>query len=156
MDYDEDFKKAFRGMLETEMCPAYCGSATRKAYNMYVEAKNAYKKYQASSKKKRKHCLRELTAQYYAQHKETIMKELFRKDTLELKQIFSESGIATDQLIMVAEARQTLRQFDSSNEIGQAQDGIDSLWNQYRNDYELFNQIERGKVSYDGHSWLSI
>lgn len=156
LDYDEDFQKAFCGMLETRVCPEYCGSATRKAYYMYVEAKNAYKKYQASSEKKREHCLRKLTDHYYAQHKETIMKELFRKDPLELKQIFSESGIATDQLLMVAEARQTLRQFDSSNEIGQAQDEIDSLWNQYRNDYELFNQIERGKVSYDGHSWLSI
>lgn len=146
LEKDYQFQNAWNALRECRKPYPYCSRMTGNAMQEVYAAIDNHKKYVERMKKEKNERLLELANQYYMKQKKKIQEEILGKTTQELRELFRDSGIAIEQLIQVADAWKVLRQNEKANQIADAESRIQELWTEYRKEYELFKQVERGST----------
>lgn len=146
LEKDSRFRNAWNDLLKHRKAYPYCSWMTREAMQKVYDANKKRNEYIARVKEEKKKRLPELANQYYMKQKEKIQEEILGKTTQELRELFRDSGIAIEQLIQVADAWKVLRQNEKASQIAAAESRIQELWTEYRKEYELFKQVERGST----------
>lgn len=146
LEGNPQFQDAWERLLEDPKSCPYCSWMTSEAVQEVRNAIADYDRNAAQVEEKARERSRELAIQYYKRKKEQIQKELFGKSTQELQELFQDSGIAMGQLIEVADAWKSLYQDGKANQVEEVGSRIQGLWTEYRKEYQLFNQVERGRT----------
>lgn len=145
LEKDPQFQSAWEDLQKNPKACPYCSRITSGAMQKVYDAIADYDENAALVEKKTKEQSQKLASQYYKEQKRRIQEEIFAKPTQELQELFSDSGIAIESLIQVADAWKLLHQNEKSKQLAEAESGIQGLWSEYRIEYELFKQVERGR-----------
>lgn len=146
LEKDPGFQSAWESLLKQEKGGPSCSAMTSKALQEREKAIALYRENMAQHQKKMQKRLQELAIQYYTEEKEQIQRQILDKSTQELQELFQDSGIDLALLIQVADAWKALGQEEKGKQIKEAESGIQQLWADYRTEYELFKQVERGRT----------
>ena len=84
-----------------------------------------------------------VSEEYWTKHKNEILDLLISENELNLREMFRNTPVSTERLMSYAQAKKNMASINKKIEA--AQMVIDKIWNTYKGDYQLFQQIvEKG------------
>ena len=146
LEEDQQFKNAYRDLLKNPGACSFCSARTREGVKSVQEAKRDKKDLQEQYQKEKQERKRELTAQYCEKEKRQILEQLLEKPAEELKALFKKADVPMQTVLQLAEAWKALRQNEKANHAETIEVKIQGLWSEYRKEYQLFQQVERGRT----------
>ncbi len=146
LEEDQQFKNAYRDLLKNPRACSFCSARTRESVKSVQEAKRDKKDLQEQYQKEKQERKRELAAQYCEKEKRQILEQLLEKPAEELKALFKKADVPMQTVLQLAEAWKALRQNEKANQAEAIEVKIQGLWSEYRKEYQLFQQVERGRT----------
>ena len=146
LEEDQQFKNAYRDLLKNPRACSFCSATTREGVKSVQEAKRDKKDLQEQYQKEKQERKRELAAQYCEKEKRQILEQLLEKPAEELKALFKKADVPMQTVLQLAEAWKALRQNEKANPAEAVEVKIQGLWSEYRKEYQLFGQVERGRT----------
>lgn len=146
LEEDQQFKNAYRELLKNPRACSFCSARTREGVKSVQEAKRDKKDLQEQYQKEKQERKRELAAQYCEKEKRQILEQLLEKPAEELKALFKKADVPMQTVLQLAEAWNALRQNEKGNPAEAVEVKIQGLWSEYRKEYQLFQQVERGRT----------
>lgn len=146
LEEDQQFKNAYRDLLKNPSACSFCSARTREGVKSVQEAKRDKKDLQEQYQKEKQERKRELTAQYCEKEKRQVLEQLLEKPAEELKALFQKADVPMQTVLQLAEAWKVLRQNEKANPAEAIEVKIQGLWSEYRKEYQLFGQVERGRT----------
>ena len=146
LEEDQQFKNAYRELLKNPRACSFCSARTREGVKSVQEAKRDKKDLQEQYQKEKQERKRELAAQYCEKEKRQILEQLLEKPAEELKALFKKADVPMQTVLQLAEAWKALRQNEKANQAEAIEVKIQGLWSEYRKEYQLFQQVERGRT----------
>lgn len=139
LEEDSQFRNAFRTLLRNPGDCPFCGAKTREAAKSVCALRERYQQVRQAWQEKR-------AAQYCEKQKGQILEELLEKPPRELKTLLGGTSLPMETVLSLAEAWKALRQNEKANPAEAVEVKIQGLWSEYRKEYQLFQQVERGRT----------
>lgn len=146
LEKDSQFQSAYRTLLSNPGACSFCGAKTREAAKsvraLKEEKETLWERYQQD----RQAWQEKRVAQYCEKQKGQILEELLEKPPQELETLLGGTSLPMETVLSLAEAWKALRQNEKANQAEAIEVKIQGLWSEYRKEYQLFGQVERGRT----------
>lgn len=146
LEEDPQFQSAYRELLRNPgVCP-FCGAKTREAAKSVRTLKEEKETLRERYQQDKQAWQEKRAAQYCEKQKGQILEELLEKPPRELETLLGGTDLPMETVLSLAEAWKALRQNEKANPAEAIEVKIQELWSEYRKEYQLFQQVERGRT----------
>lgn len=146
LEKDSQFQSAYRTLLSNPGACSFCGAKTREAAKsvraLKEEKETLWERYQQD----RQAWQEKRAAQYCEKQKGQILEELLEKPPRELETLLGGTSLPMETVISLAEAWKALRRNEKANQAEAIEVKIQERWSEYRKEYQLYGQVERGRT----------
>lgn len=146
LEKDSQFQNAYRELLSNPGACSFCGAKTREAAKSVRALKEEKETLRERYQQDRQAWQEKQAAQYCEKQKGQILEELLEKPPRELETLLGGTSLPMETVISLAEAWKALRQNEKANPAEAVEVKIQGLWSEYRKEYQLFQQVERGRT----------
>lgn len=146
LEKDSQFQSAYRTLLSNPGACSFCGAKTREAAKSVRALKEEKETLRERYQQDRQAWQEKRAAQYCEKQKGQILEELLEKPPRELETLLGGTSLPMETVISLAEAWKALRQNEKANQAEAVEVKIQGLWSEYRKEYQLFQQVERGRT----------
>lgn len=146
LEKDSQFQSAYRELLRNPGACPFCGAKTREAAKSVRALKEEKETLRERYQQDRQAWQEKRAAQYCEKQKGQILEELLEKPPRELETLLGGTSLPMAAVLSLAEAWKALRQNEKANPAEAVEVKIQGLWSEYRKEYQLFWQIERGRT----------
>lgn len=146
LEKDSQFQSAYRKLLSNPGACSFCGAKTREAAKSVRALKEEKETLQERYQQDRQAWQEKRAAQYCEKQKGQILEELLEKPPRELETLLGGTSLPMAAVLSLAEAWKALRQNEKANPAEAVEVKIQGLWSEYRKEYQLFQQVERGRT----------
>lgn len=146
LEKDSQFQSAYRTLLSNPGACSFCGAKTREAAKSVRALKEEKETLRERYQQDRQAWQGKQAAQYCEKQKGQILEELLEKPPRELETLLGGTSLPMETVISLAEAWKALRQNEKANPAEAVEVKIQGLWSEYRKEYQLFQQVERGRT----------
>lgn len=146
LEKDSQFQSAYRTLLSNPGACSFCGAKTREAAKSVRALKEEKETLRERYQQDRQAWQEKRAAQYCEKQKGQILEELLEKPPRELETLLGGTSLPMETVISLAEAWKALRQNEKANPAEAVEVKIQGLWSEYRKEYQLFQQVERGRT----------
>ncbi len=146
LEKDSQFQNAYRTLLSNPGACSFCGAKTREAAKSVRALKEEKETLRERYQQDRQAWQEKQAAQYCEKQKGQILEELLEKPPRELETLLGGTSLPMETVISLAEAWKALRQNEKANPAEAVEVKIQGLWSEYRKEYQLFQQVERGRT----------
>lgn len=146
LEKDSQFQSAYRELLRNPGACSFCGAKTREAAKSVRALKEEKEALRERYQQDRQAWQEKRAAQYCEKQKGQILEELLEKPPRELETLLGGTSLPMAAVLSLAEAWKALRQNEKANPAEAVEVKIQGLWSEYRKEYQLFQQVERGRT----------
>lgn len=146
LEKDSQFQSAYRELLRNPGACSFCGAKTREAAKSVRALKEEKETLRERYQQDRQAWQEKRAAQYCEKQKGQILEELLEKPPQELETLLGGTSLPMETVLSLAEAWKALRQNEKANPAEAVEVKIQGLWSEYRKEYQLFQQVERGRT----------
>lgn len=146
LEKDSQFQSAYRTLLSNPGACSFCGAKTREAAKSVRALKEEKETLRERYQQDRQAWQEKRAAQYCEKQKGQILEELLEKPPRELETLLGGTDLPMETVLSLAEAWKALRQNEKANPAEAVEVKIQGLWSEYRKEYQLFQQVERGRT----------
>lgn len=146
LEKDSQFQSAYRKLLSNPGACSFCGAKTREAAKSVRALKEEKETLRERYQQDRQAWQEKRAAQYCEKQKGQILEELLEKPPRELETLLGGTSLPMAAVLSLAEAWKALRQNEKANPAEAVEVKIQGLWSEYRKEYQLFQQVERGRT----------
>lgn len=146
LEKDSQFQSAYRELLRNPGACSFCGAKTREAAKSVRALKEEKEALQERYQQERQAWQEKRAARYCEKRKGQILEELMEKPPRELEALLGGTSLPMAAVLSLAEAWKALRQNEKANPAEAVEVKIQGLWSEYRKEYQLFQQVERGRT----------
>lgn len=146
LEKDSQFQSAYRTLLSNPGACSFCGAKTREAAKSVRALKEEKETLRERYQQDRQAWQEKRAAQYCEKQKGQILEELLEKPPRELETLLGGTSLPMEAVLSLAEAWKALRQNEKANQAEAVEVKIQGLWSEYRKEYQLFQQVERGRT----------
>lgn len=146
LEKDSQFQSAYRTLLSNPGACSFCGAKTREAAKSVRALKEEKETLRERYQQDRQAWQEKQAAQYCEKQKGQILEELLEKPPRELETLLGGTSLPMETVLSLAEAWKALRQNEKANPAEAVEVKIQGLWSEYRKEYQLFQQVERGRT----------
>lgn len=146
LEKDRQFQSAYQTLLRNPGDCPFCGAKTREAAKSVRALWEEKKTLREHNQQERQAWQEKLAAQYCEKQKGQFLEELMEKPPRELETLLGGTSLPMAAVLSLAEAWKTLRQNEKANQAEAIEVRIQGLWSEYRKEYQLFGQVERGRT----------
>lgn len=146
LEKDSQFQSAYRTLLSNPGACSFCGAKTREAAKSVRALKEEKETLRERYQQDRQAWQEKRAAQYCEKQKGQILEELLEKPPQELETLLGGTDLPMETVLSLAEAWKALRQNEKANPAEAIEVKIQGLWSEYRKEYQLFQQVERGRT----------
>lgn len=146
LEKDSQFQSAYRELLRNPGACSFCGAKTREAAKSVRALKEEKETLRERYQQDRQAWQEKRAAQYCEKQKGQILEELLEKPPRELETLLGGTSLPMAAVLSLAEAWKALRQNEKANPAEAVEVKIQGLWSEYRKEYQLFQQVERGRT----------
>lgn len=146
LEKDPQFQSAYRELLRNPGACSFCGAKNREAAKSVRALKEEKETLRERYQQDRQAWQEKQAAQYCEKQKGQILEELLEKPPRELETLLGGTSLPMETVISLAEAWKALRQNEKANPAEAVEVKIQGLWSEYRKEYQLFQQVERGRT----------
>lgn len=146
LEKDSQFQSAYRELLRNPGACSFCGAKTREAAKSVRALKEEKETLLERYQQDRQAWQEKRAAQYCEKQKGQILEELLEKPPRELETLLGGTSLPMAAVLSLAEAWKALRQNEKANPAEAVEVKIQGLWSEYRKEYQLFQQVERGRT----------
>lgn len=146
LEEDPQFQSAYRELLRNPgVCP-FCDAKTREAAKSVRTLREEKRTLREQYQQERQAWQEKRAARYCEKQKGQILEELMEKPPRELETLLGGTDLPMETVLSLAEAWKALRQNEKANPAEAIEVKIQELWSEYRKEYQLFQQVERGRT----------
>lgn len=146
LEKDSQFQSAYRTLLSNPGACSFCGAKTREAAKSVRALKEEKETLREHYQQDRQAWQEKRAAQYCEKQKGQILEEFLEKPPRELETLLEGTSLPMETVLSLAEAWKALRQNEKANPAEAVEVKIQGLWSEYRKEYQLFQQVERGRT----------
>lgn len=146
LEEDPQFQSAHRELLRNPGACRFCCAKTREAAKSVRTLREEKRTLREQYQQERQAWQEKRAARYCEKQKGQILEELMEKPPRELETLLGGTDLPKETVLSLAEAWKALRQNEKANPAEAIEVKIQGLWSEYRKDYQLFWQVERGRT----------
>lgn len=146
LEKDSQFQSAYRTLLSNPGACSFCGAKTREAAKSVRALKEEKETLREQYQQERQAWQEKRAARYCEKQKGQILEDLMEKPPRELETLLGGTDLPMETVLSLAEAWKALRQNEKANPAEAVEVKIQGLWSEYRKEYQLFQQVERGRT----------
>lgn len=146
LEEDPQFQSAYRELLRNPGACPFCDAKTREAAKSVRTLREEKRTLREQYQQERQAWQEKRAARYCEKQKGQILEELMEKPPRELETLLGGTDLPMETVLSLAEAWKALRQNEKANPAEAIEVKIQGLWSEYRKEYQLFQQVERGRT----------
>lgn len=140
------FQSAYRELLRNPGACPFCDAKTREAAKSVRTLREEKRTLREQYQQERQAWQEKRAARYCEKQKGQILEELMEKPPRELEALLGGTDLPMETVLSLAEAWKALRQNEKANPAEAIEVKIQERWSEYRKEYQLFQQVERGRT----------
>ena len=146
LEEDPQFQSAYRELLRNPGACPFCDAKTREAAKSVRTLREEKRTLREQYQQERQAWQEKRAARYCEKQKGQILEELMEKPPRELETLLGGTDLPMETVLSLAEAWKALRQNEKANPAEAIEVKIQGLWSEYRKEYQLYGQVERGRT----------
>lgn len=146
LEEDPQFQSAYRELLRNPGACPFCDAKTREAAKSVRTLREEKRTLREQYQQERQAWQEKRAARYCEKQKGQILEELMEKPPRELETLLGGTDLPMETVLSLAEAWKALRQNEKANPAEAVEVKIQGLWSEYRKEYQLYGQVERGRT----------
>lgn len=146
LEEDPQFQSAYRELLRNPGACPFCDAKTREAAKSVRTLREEKRTLRERYQQERQAWQEKRAARYCEKQKGQILEELMEKPPRELETLLGGTDLPMETVLSLAEAWKALRQNEKANPAEAIEVKIQERWSEYRKEYQLFQQVERGRT----------